>query len=104
MLPELFFIGLLSMLCAALVYERERNRQKEVDRLNAEKAELKQMVAKLAEAQQARVNYKTLENLENAMAQLAAAEIHMETEAALLGSVRDFLARAHTPTNGGNKA
>jgi len=54
-------------------------------------------ISRLEDAQQKRINYSSLEEIENAMAELAVLEAETDMRKERIESVRKHLSKAHTP-------
>lgn len=89
--------------------ETERRRAQEereralVEKVGLCKMQIEEMQTKLdlmARSQQARMNYESLANVENAAAQLAASMAYDEMAAKLRQSAVEYIARTHNPKNG----
>jgi len=84
-----FFAGAFAMGCLIRVYQKIADMQAKIE--------------KLEKAQQARVNYLTLENIENGMVELAVYETELDIEYQInkgrVSTIRHYLSKAHTPTS-----
>jgi len=76
---------------ALLIIEIRKNQ-------NAKIKELELRITKLERASYKRINHLSLEELENALAELAVLEIEESIKQERIGSIRTHLAKVHTPT------
>ncbi len=81
------FLGLVALLCAVAIYSEFRGR------LNC----LDARVRRLEEAKQKRINYESLEELENAIAAFDVLEREIEFKRTVLDNLREHLLRARNP-------
>ncbi len=75
------FFGVLGVLSVAALYRS-----------------LDRRISKLEEANPKRINLRSLEELEHALAELAVYEIDIDLQKERLNNIRAHLAKAHTPT------
>jgi hypothetical protein len=80
-----FFAGAFAMGCLMRVYQKITDMQAKIE--------------KLEKAQQVRVNYKSLEEIENAMAELAVYDMDLDLQKERVRTIRHYLSKAHTPTS-----
>jgi hypothetical protein len=81
------FLGAAALLCAVGIYVEFRGKLEHLDR----------RVQKLEEAGQKRINYQSLEELDNAFAALIVVEREIEIKKNALDNLRSHLLRARNP-------
>lgn len=81
------FIGTLTIIALVMLYRSL------VDRMDSQE----ERIARLEEAKRKRTNLITLEEIENAMAELAAYELLIQNQQQRVDSIRGHLSKAHTP-------
>ncbi len=104
---ELAIIGFLLLVVLALLWERDSKkdaaRREEYKALAVQIERLNDRLELMGRSQQARMNYESLENVENMQAQTAAAMNLIAGGMQLLQSGIEYGARAHNPKNGNGK-
>lgn len=94
-------IGALVILVVALLWERDRDRrhsdERQVDALARQLQAMSEKLEAMRAAQMARMNYESLNNMDNAGAQYAAAMSYLALAQQLMQSGADYLFRAHNP-------
>lgn len=97
-------LGVAAFVCAVALYVEIRSRLHilQIDHkvLGDEYRALSERVRKLEQANPKRINLTSLEEIENAMAELAVLEMDNDLRSERITSIKSHLARAHTPTNG----
>jgi hypothetical protein len=81
------FFGVVALLCAAAIYSEFRGRLNRLD----------ERVRKLEDAKQKRINYESLEEIDNAFAALIVVEREIEIKKNALDNLREHLVRARNP-------
>ncbi len=81
------FLGVIAILLAALLYQENARRMKA----------LEARIARLEEARQKRINYESLEEIDNAFAALIVVEREIEIKKNALDNLREHLLRARNP-------
>lgn len=96
---ELLFtlcLGVVAFVCAVALYVEIRSKMHSIQ---VEQKALNERVHKLELANPKRINYQSLEEIENALAELAVLEMDNDLRAERIASIKLHLAKAHTPTN-----
>lgn len=81
-------LGAVAILLAVALYKEMTNQLHSLD----------ERVKKLEEANPKRINYQSLEEIENAMSELVVFEMEQDLKAERIKSIKAHLAKAHTPT------
>lgn len=86
--------GLLALYCAIELYKHLRG---EIFKLNDSVGELDERLVKMEQAQQKRINYQSLEEIEHAMTALMVLQEDLKTRSNMIENAIEHLSKAHTP-------
>lgn len=93
-------LGAVAFVCAVALYVEIRSR---LHSIQVEQKTMNERVHKLELANPKRINLTSLEEIENAMSELAVLEMDNDLRAERIASIKLHLARAHTPTSNGKQ-
>lgn len=86
--------GVAAFILALALYVEIRSKMRNIE---VEQKALNERVKKLEEANPKRINYQSLEEIENAMSELVVLEMEHDLRAERITSIKAHLSRAHTP-------
>ena len=82
------FLGVVAALLVVALYQEQVRKIESLD----------ERVKKLEAANPKRINYQSLEEIENAMSELVVLEMEHDLRVERIASIKAHLAKAHTPT------